>query len=163
MSSSESSQSLKYLLKLFAQKFADKILQKHLLCISSELLLYIYFWRFQYMFFSTDCKSVRIYISGPYFPAFRLKTPRYGVSLGIQRKCGKCGPKKLRIWTLFKQCGLLSKHFSRAVILTQALVVSRKKNFYSFSRTGFTCLTFIVSFFKDLFEKCYSVNFCLVV
>ena len=35
--------SLKCLLKYFFQKFVDKILQKYILCISSELLLYIYF------------------------------------------------------------------------------------------------------------------------
>ena len=31
------------MLIIFFQKFVDKILQKQLLCISSELLLYIYF------------------------------------------------------------------------------------------------------------------------
>ena len=35
--------SLKCPLKYFVQRFVDKILQKHLLCISSELLLYLYF------------------------------------------------------------------------------------------------------------------------
>ena len=38
-------------------------------------------------------KSVRIWsYSGPYFPAFRLNTERYEVSLRIQFECGK-------IWT----------------------------------------------------------------
>ena len=49
--------SLKCLLKYFFQKFVDKILQKHLFCISSELLLYIYFkgsnYRFSGVFFLT--------------------------------------------------------------------------------------------------------------
>ena len=35
--------SLKYPLKYFVQRFVDEILQEHLLCISSELLLYLYF------------------------------------------------------------------------------------------------------------------------
>ena len=35
--------SLECLLKYLFQKFIEKILQKYLLCISSELLLYIYF------------------------------------------------------------------------------------------------------------------------
>ena len=35
--------SIKCLLKYFVQRIVDKILQKHLLCISSELLLYLYF------------------------------------------------------------------------------------------------------------------------
>ena len=35
-------------------------------------------------------ESVRIEnYSSPYFPAFRLNTDRYGVSLRIQSKCGK--------------------------------------------------------------------------
>ena len=35
-------------------------------------------------------KNVRIRsYSGPYFPAFRLNTERYSVSLHIQSKCGK--------------------------------------------------------------------------
>ena len=35
-------------------------------------------------------KSVRIWsFSGPYFPAFGLKTERYGVSLRIQPECEK--------------------------------------------------------------------------
>ena len=32
--------------------------------------------------------------SGPYFPAFRLNTKRYVVSLRIQSECGKYGPEK---------------------------------------------------------------------
>ena len=32
--------------------------------------------------------------SGPYFPAFRLNTERYFVSLRIQSECGKYGPEK---------------------------------------------------------------------
>ena len=44
-------------------------------------------------------KSVRLWsFSGPYFPAFSLKTERYGVKYG-----GKHGPEKLRIRTLFTQ------------------------------------------------------------
>ena len=34
----------------FFQKFVNKILQKHLICISSELPLYIYFNGFNYRF-----------------------------------------------------------------------------------------------------------------
>ena len=35
-------------------------------------------------------KSVRIQrYSGPYFPAFRLNTERYGVSIHIPSECGK--------------------------------------------------------------------------
>ena len=40
-------------------------------------------------------KSVRIWsFSGPYFPAFRLNTKRYRVSLCIQFKCGKIRTRK---------------------------------------------------------------------
>ena len=46
LNSNESSHPLKCEF-FFFQKFVDKILQKHFLCISSELLLYIYFWSFQ--------------------------------------------------------------------------------------------------------------------
>ena len=36
---------------------------------------------------------------------FRIRTEhRYYVSLGIQSECGKFGPEKLRIQTLFMQC-----------------------------------------------------------
>ena len=42
--------SLKCLLKYFFQKFVDEILQKHLFCISSELILYIYFKGSNYRF-----------------------------------------------------------------------------------------------------------------
>ena len=49
-------------------------------------------------------KSVRIRkFSGSCFPAFGLNTKRYSVSPRIQSECGKYGPEKLRIWTLFKQ------------------------------------------------------------
>ena len=40
-------------------------------------------------------KSVRIQsFSGPYFPAVRLNTERYGVPLRIQYKCGKIRSRK---------------------------------------------------------------------
>ena len=34
------------------------------------------------------------FFSGPHFPAFGRNTVRYGVSLRIQSKKGKCGPEK---------------------------------------------------------------------
>ena len=49
-------------------------------------------------------KSVRIRsFSGTHFHAFGLNAERYGVSLHIQTKCGKYGPEKLWIRTLFTQ------------------------------------------------------------
>ena len=42
--------SLKCLTKYFFQRFVGKILQKHLFCINSELLLYIYFKGSNYRF-----------------------------------------------------------------------------------------------------------------
>ena len=42
--------------------------------------------------------------SGPYFPAFRLNTERYFVSLRIQSECGKIRTRKNSI----------SGHFSRS-------------------------------------------------
>ena len=48
------------------------------------------------------CPHSELY-SGPYFPAFRLNTEKYGISLHIQSKLGKYGPEKLRIQTLFTQ------------------------------------------------------------
>ena len=42
--------------------------------------------------------------SGQNFPIIGLNTQRYGVSLRIQSECGKYGPQKLRIRTLFTQC-----------------------------------------------------------
>ena len=50
-------------------------------------------------------KSFRIRsFSGPYFPAVGLNTETYSASLRIQSECGKYGPEKLGIWTLFTQC-----------------------------------------------------------
>ena len=46
--------SLKYPLKYFVQRFTDKILQKHLLCISSELLLCLYFPTTDYLVFFSE-------------------------------------------------------------------------------------------------------------
>ena len=49
-------------------------------------------------------KSVHIRsYSGLYFPAFRLNSERYSVSLRIQAECRKYGPEQLRIRTLFMQ------------------------------------------------------------
>ena len=42
--------------------------------------------------------------SGPYFAAFGLNTERYGVSPYSGRMRENMDQKKLRIWTLFKQC-----------------------------------------------------------
>ena len=60
-------------------------------------------------------KSVQIRsFSGPYFPAFGLNTETYAlyrISLRIQSECGKCGPEKVRIWTLFTQW----KYFSQVI------------------------------------------------
>ena len=41
-----------------------------------------------FLFHCVKCVRIRSY-SGPYFPAFRLNTERYGVSLLIQSECGK--------------------------------------------------------------------------
>ena len=38
---------------------------------------------------------------GRYIPAFGLNTEIYKVNLRLQFECGKCGPGKLRIQTLF--------------------------------------------------------------
>ena len=43
-------------------------------------------------------------VFSPHFPAFKVNTDRYGVSLRIQSECGKMWNRKnLRIWTLFTQ------------------------------------------------------------
>ena len=52
-------------------------------------------WRFWYC-----VESVQIVFSGPYFPVFELSKSPY--SLRIQENTDQ---KKLRIWTLFAQCG----------------------------------------------------------
>ena len=41
------------------------------------------------------------------------------------------------------------EHISRTTILTKASVITCKYNFESFSCIGFTCLAFMISFFKD--------------
>ena len=54
--------------------------------------------------YQKDCmNSVRIRsFSAPYFPAFRLNTERYEISV-FSPNAGKYGPEKLRIPTLFTQ------------------------------------------------------------
>ena len=46
--------------------------------------------------YSKHCvKNVRIWsFSGPYFPAFRLNTEKYRVSVRIQSECGKIWTRK---------------------------------------------------------------------
>ena len=46
-----------------------------------------------------------------------------------------------------------SEHVSRTAILAQALVITCKYNFYSFSCIVSTCLTFTILFFKYQSEK----------
>ena len=46
-------------------------------------------------------KSVQRVLSGPCFPTFGLKTETY--CCVFSPNVEKCGPEKLRIWTLFTQ------------------------------------------------------------
>ena len=45
-------------------------------------------------------------ISGPYFPAFGLKTKRYFVSLGIQSKCGKIRTRNNPVFGRFSRSAI---------------------------------------------------------
>ena len=68
-------------------------------------------------------KNVRIRVfSGPYFPAFRVNTQRYSVSLQIQSEYVKIRPGKLRIRTLFTPW---HKHRSSKKTHSKALHVLR--------------------------------------
>ena len=49
------------------------------------------------------------FFPGPYFVAFGLNKERYSVPLFISLNAGKHGPEKLRIRTLFTQCGSIPK------------------------------------------------------
>ena len=61
------------------------------------------YFRIQFIHGNIHCiKSVHIRsFSGSYFPAFRLNTERYFVSLRIQSKCGKIRTRKTPKRTLF--------------------------------------------------------------
>ena len=48
-------------------------------------------------------------ISGPYPPAFRLNTDRYGVSLRIQSKCGRIRTRKNFVFGHFPRSDFLKK------------------------------------------------------
>ena len=71
----------------FLVSILHSVLQWHFLLCSSSWCKHIFSTAFRNTHY---VKSVRIRShSGPYLPAFRLNTERYGVSLRIQSECGK--------------------------------------------------------------------------
>ena len=71
----------------FLVSILHAVLQWHFLLCSSSWCKHIFSTAFRKTHY---VKSVRIRShSGPYLPAFRLNTERYGVSLRTQSECGK--------------------------------------------------------------------------
>ena len=65
---------------------------------------------FKCKFLSIYClKSAQIrFFSDPYFPAFRLNTERYSVSLRIQSECGKRRTRKNSLFGHFSRSGFFN-------------------------------------------------------
>ena len=62
--------------------------------------------------------------SGPYFPAFGLNIEWTKYFSVFSPNVGKCGPKKLRIWTHFTQCILSEILWKNALRQHQATGMS---------------------------------------
>ena len=70
--------------EFFFQKFVDKILQKHLLCINSELLLYIWFQRFQLKILSFSFQKILFWHKRQYLFVNKIFKVFLGLALHVQ-------------------------------------------------------------------------------